>query len=292
MRQSGDGIGNDDEVGTRHEIDDEKDAEVAKWSQILKPAHWHHCRRHLRLGQYFRILPDGTEKKSGIPEEISGRLTRLRLEHRRRLWLLDAECIAWHDVEKLENKILRDGQPGQDKGDNRSENEKRDDLEEDLQRRFPNEEQFFNRIADLDAAKRFYRKLWMACDRDEKLLLYQMASGDLINAMNRVAIQSLESRGLIMRDPDFAIVNRSFSRFVLNAEPIEQIAAWRAELPKGSWADLRTPLLIILALMLVFFFYVSPTAFGQVMALGTALTGAIPIVLRYLPMLRSGRTKN
>jgi hypothetical protein len=58
----------------------------------------------------------------------------------------------------------------------------------------------------------------MSCTKEERLALIHLAEGYFVNPRNVELIERLMQRGLIRRDPDFQVANRSFARFVLTAE--------------------------------------------------------------------------
>jgi hypothetical protein len=70
-----------------------------------------------------------------------------------------------------------------------------------------------------DLAGPYYRTLWGTLSRDEKLALAQLAHEGLVNPKNHVLVAQLMKKGLIVRDPSFRLMNRSFTRFVISALP-------------------------------------------------------------------------
>ncbi len=247
----------------KNEADEAKRIEeVACWTAVFGRSKFQKCR-----------VPAETGKNTGDTPQ-------------KRLSLLEKEDSAWEDTKIFETDLI----PGNLRKNGgfdqriRHDEELRECCEEELCKRFVSETQLVETLAELETE--FYRRLWVACSRDEKILLHRMVRGDLANPKNRATILSLEGRGLIVRRPEFALANRSFARFVLNAETPETIAAWRAELPRGSWSVWRIPLGIILSFILFFVAYTSADLFKAALALGPILFGAIPVLLQYFPTLR------
>ena len=138
------------------------------------------------------------------------------------------------------------------------------------------EEQIINQVSD--RAESFYRRLWMLCSKEERLVLLHLAQGNLVNLQNLNVVEGLMRRNLIRCDPDFRLPSQSFTRFVLTAEPPERITEWEGEEARGIWAILRVPFLLLLALVAAFISYTGGEAL-------LALASLIPAVLAGLPAI-------
>ncbi len=195
-------------------------------------------------------------------------------------FLLKKERSAWEDLKPIADTLKPPDLVNEPENHESTSHE----WNKHLRNLFVHEGQLLSEFKNLAAP--FYRRLWIACSRDEKLLLYQMANGDLANIGNGSVIKSLEARGLIIREPELAIANRSFAQFVLTAETRERIDLWRERLPKGSWSVVRMPLVILLVSILILVAYAAGDIFQAALGLGPVLIGAIPILLQYLPRMR------
>lgn len=133
-----------------------------------------------------------------------------------------------------------------------------------------------------------YRAAWEACTRNERLALYQLARGRLVNVENLDTIEHLRRRRLIVFEPHARIASQSFAGFVRNAEPPGTFERWEAEASEGLWQSIRMPLTIVLLLVLVWIAYSSGETLNVVVTLvGTALT-FVGTLLRAVNFAKSG----
>ncbi len=133
-----------------------------------------------------------------------------------------------------------------------------------------------------------YRAAWEACTRNERLALYQLARGRLVNVENLDTIEHLRRRGLIVVEPYARLASSSFADFVQHAELPGTFERWEAEASEGLWQSIRMPLMIVLLLVLVWIAFSSGEALNIVVALfGTALT-FLGTLFRAISFVRSG----
>ena len=150
------------------------------------------------------------------------------------------------------------------------------------------EEQIIHQVGD--RAEAFYRKLWMLCTKEERLILIHLAQGSLVNLQDNAAVQRLLWRGLIRRDPDFRLPNESFARFVLTAEPSTRIAGWEGETERSTWAMLRAPFILLLLLVAAFIAQTGGEGLGAMTAIVSSVLAGLPIIIQALNFLRGGQT--
>ncbi len=131
-----------------------------------------------------------------------------------------------------------------------------------------------------------YRKHWELCTIDEKIALYQLASGAHINPANDSVLQHLIRRGFIYRDTGWAIVNESFRQFILSAESERVVADWMDMTRSGLWPVVRIPLFIIMFVLIVLVIYSSGFTFNSVLGVATTTLGIIPLLLKNIAMIR------
>ena len=142
-----------------------------------------------------------------------------------------------------------------------------------------------------DRAGAFYRKLWMLCTKEERLVLMHLAQDNLVNLKETDVLQRLLWRNLIRRDPDFRLPNESFARFVLAAEPPARIAEWeKSEADGSTWAMLRVPLLLLLVLVAAFIARTGGEGVQAMTAIVSAVFAGLPILIQALGFLRGGQT--
>lgn len=126
----------------------------------------------------------------------------------------------------------------------------------------------------------YYRRLWEICNRDERLMLYQLATDRFANPNNRGVIRNLYNRGYIIRDPFFKIPDESFKKFIASAEPVSTFHNWEKQAAHGLWENIKVPLFIALVFLAGLFIYISTDAIETTIGLLTPLLALIPLLLR------------
>jgi hypothetical protein len=135
-----------------------------------------------------------------------------------------------------------------------------------------------------------YRMKWELCTKDERYLLFQLASGCHVNPLNSEVLEHLMRRGYIYRDAGWHLVNDSFKRFVLHAERESDIAEWQADANTSIWSMLRIPVFTVVLVLLVVTVFSSGQAIDSALGILTAILGMIPLLLRNASLLRGGNT--
>jgi len=133
-----------------------------------------------------------------------------------------------------------------------------------------------------------YRYRWELCTKEERLVLLQVANGHIPNPLNIEPLEHLVKRGYLFRDNGWHIINRSFKRFSLTAEPEELMMGWFKEAEESSWKYVRIPIFISLFAVLGVVAYSATETFESVMAIMTATLGLIPLLIRNVSLLRGG----
>lgn len=136
-----------------------------------------------------------------------------------------------------------------------------------------------------DRAHAYYRALWAASTKEEKLALLDAAEDDFLNSQNP-AIHSLLRRGLLTKDPMLKLMNRSFRNFVMAQGQAENVAAWEETQTAGRWGTLRWLLsTVVIAVALVLFFTQRSVFDNIVLFLGT-VGGGVAAFFNLLNMFR------
>ena len=102
-----------------------------------------------------------------------------------------------------------------------------------------------------------HHRAWKLCTRDERLALYQLATGKLANPENADVIGSLIRHGLVDAEPRPQIADPDFSDFVCTAEAPVDIASWQRDASRTTWKSVRAAViggLLVLVLILVIWF--------------------------------------
>lgn len=135
-----------------------------------------------------------------------------------------------------------------------------------------------------------YRMKWELCTKDERYLLFQLASGCHVNPLNSEVLEHLMRRGYIYRDAGWHLVNDSFKRFVLHAERESDIAEWQADANTSIWSMLRIPVFTVVLVLLVVTVFSSGQAIDSALGILTAILGMIPLLLRNASLLKGGNS--
>jgi hypothetical protein len=131
-----------------------------------------------------------------------------------------------------------------------------------------------------------YSLIWETLSKDEKLVLAQVAHEGLINPSNRVVVEQLMKKGLIVRDPTFQLLNRSFTSFVISALPPHTMEEWEQEGVRLPWSTLRIGLLTAVAALGVFLYLTQQSLFESVAAYVAGIAAAIPALIKFAGMFR------
>lgn len=115
-----------------------------------------------------------------------------------------------------------------------------------------------------------FRLAWEHCTLQERLALYQLARGRVVNPENARVIEHLVRRGLVAFEPHPCLKSYAFADFVRHAELPGTVEAWEREASEGVWQSLRAPLLIVLLLLVAWLAYSS----GDMMQAVVALVGS------------------
>jgi hypothetical protein len=135
----------------------------------------------------------------------------------------------------------------------------------------------------LDRADAYYRVLWSTCTKQERLVLFQLARDGWANPKNDRAIQHLERRSLVKREPGLRIMNVTFCRFVLASQIPAEVANWEEEERNSSWSTVKLALTTAAFMAGAWLLYTQQDVFelgmGYIAAMGTA-SGAVVSMLR------------
>ena len=131
-------------------------------------------------------------------------------------------------------------------------------------------------------------RIWSQSTKLEKLAMAQLAREGFLNPSARDIALRLMERGLVHRTPAFEFFNRQFAAFVMRAEAPGDVDQWERE-EGGSWASLRTRLMIGLATVLGFFFVTQREAYSAFFTLLAAVASGIPTILQFGKLLVRGR---
>jgi hypothetical protein len=133
-----------------------------------------------------------------------------------------------------------------------------------------------------DAAEPEYRRLWACLPETERMVSGQLARDGIVSRDQRPALRRLIARGLVVRDPEVRLFNRSFASFVRGQLSAEVQAAWETGGEGSLWRQLRQPLFLSLVVVAVFLFATQRELFNAGMAFVSATAVAVPALFRLL----------
>lgn len=144
--------------------------------------------------------------------------------------------------------------------------------------------------AELPTAKMAdHHRAWKLCTRDERLALYQLATGKLANPENEEVLGVLIRHGLVTASPLPAIVDPDFRRFVSTAEAATDIASWQRDASRSAWKTARAPviggLLVLLLIAVVWFSWAGGETFkvfSTVIVAAVALLGQLTSAFNFV----------
>ena len=136
------------------------------------------------------------------------------------------------------------------------------------------------------AAASCFHRIWTDSTRDERLQLYALANGGVVDSRRTAALSSLVNRGIVEEDGDSGVVrlrSEAFGEFVEHDVDHAELDAWRKE-GGGTWRFIWPPLAIGAVLGLAFLALANPEMRTTLL---TTLLGLAPAAL---PFLRGGPT--
>ena len=155
-------------------------------------------------------------------------------------------------------------------------------------------------------ANHYYSNLWYSCSKEERYLLYDLASDGFINSKNKESILNLIEKGLLkyqetILDLDhkfhgindrLAIMNESFRYFILTSIKTKEVEKMEKEQEKlSNWGSIRTVLIIIVIGLTVFITFAQQNVLSSIQAIVAAL-GSILLVFTQLGNIFSFRFKS
>ena len=131
-----------------------------------------------------------------------------------------------------------------------------------------------------------YRRRWNFCTKEEKLVLYQLSTGMMVNPRNIEPLEHLMRRGFVRRDPRWTIVSESFARYVRTAEPAAVYQKWVSVSEQSAWSVLRVPLFAVLLAIVGLITYSAQEASQSFLAIAASLLAIIPALMRSWNMIK------
>jgi hypothetical protein len=93
------------------------------------------------------------------------------------------------------------------------------------------------------------------------------------------------ARGLLRKDPELRLMNRSFRRFVLEEERQREVVILESQAGPSLWDRLRLPLGAGALIGVTFLAATQREAFNATLTVATGLTGLVPVLMKFTNLL-------
>ena len=122
-----------------------------------------------------------------------------------------------------------------------------------------------------------YERLWTDCNDEEKYLLYDMSRDGFMNSKKVNVIQQLLYKGLLInKQGELRIMSVSFRNFILDKKSTPELLTLSQKFhSQGSWAKLRTPVLVIVTAIGAFLFITQQDLLQRMTALVPTLSAVL-----------------
>ena len=139
------------------------------------------------------------------------------------------------------------------------------------------EEQIIAEVGE--RAQHLYYLEWRSCTPEECFVLTVLASDGTVNPRNTASLRQLLRRRLIVRDPQFRVMNESFRRFVL-AQSSAMQEEWDARAAASGWGRVQGPFATTLVLVGIFLLSTQQQFLQTSSGLLTAAGGCVAVLLK------------
>jgi len=133
----------------------------------------------------------------------------------------------------------------------------------------------------------YFNEVWEQSTHDERLQLYALSRGGVVNSRRTAALSSLVNRGIVEVNDATGMVrlrSTAFREFIEQETDKGELDAWRKEGGGGVWQSIWPPLAIAAVLGLAFLAMANPEIRTTLL---TALLGLLPAAL---PFFRGGQS--
>ncbi len=130
-------------------------------------------------------------------------------------------------------------------------------------------------------ASSYFNEVWERSTHDERLQLYALARGGVVNSKRAAALSSIVNRGIVEVHDRTGVVrlrSKAFGEFIKDEIDHRELDAWRKEGGGGVWRFIWPPLAIAAVLGLAFLAMANPEMRTTLL---TALLGLLPATLSF-----------
>ena len=147
------------------------------------------------------------------------------------------------------------------------------------------------KIPDIIAEEAYYDWLLAGRDKEQKLLLAQVAEEKIVNPNSKAVTEELVNEGLLKRSHGMLeVFSGGFAKFLKYAIPRKEIQAWEKEGAGSQRASLRMSLLIAGAALALFLLYTQGALVQTWTQYLGAVGAAIAAVFKLINVIRQGGT--
>jgi hypothetical protein len=140
----------------------------------------------------------------------------------------------------------------------------------------------------LDGAETYYSARWAILTNGERLVAAQLARGAVLNPKLHRSITRLFARGLIKKNPELQLDNRSFAKFVNETVSSDLLNKWERGGIPSTWELIRGPLFIALIIVALFLFWAQREFLGSTIAFLSTVGVGLGVILNLLSKLERG----
>jgi hypothetical protein len=128
-------------------------------------------------------------------------------------------------------------------------------------------------------ASTYYKLLWESCAPTEKLTLTHLALDGFVSP-NDPDLAQLVRRGLIVRDPEVRLMNRSFRYFVLGVcRADDDVAETEGQARRSSsWQYMKVALIVAVAGLMLFLFATQRDLYNSTLVAVTGIAAGLPAI--------------
>jgi hypothetical protein len=138
----------------------------------------------------------------------------------------------------------------------------------------------------MERAAEYYYLEWRSCTQEECFLLTGLAEDGMVNPKNAVSLRQLLRRRLIVRAPQFRIMNESFRRFTLAQSSDAMRSEWEADAASSGWGKARGAFSTVLVLVGLFLLATQQQFLQTSTGLLTAAGGCVAALLKLIGVVQ------
>jgi hypothetical protein len=132
-----------------------------------------------------------------------------------------------------------------------------------------------------------FKATWKILSQEDQVFLHQLAQGRLVNPANEKSIKRLAQAGLIEFDPWPKIADDRFREYAQTAEKEEDFDAWELEASKSLWKSIRTPLLVVLLIVVGLLLWLSSSSMQIITTVLAGLASLVGYVTQTASVFRA-----